>query len=115
MAQPGETEVPVKITIDPEDINRKIVEAIANSLVGEHVIKSIEQALAPYGRSVIQNAIDSEIQVQVRQLAREMIREPGELRDNIIAAINLKLTAERIDEIATNFVTELGKITARDV
>lgn len=108
--------IPMHVSIDHEAVTRQVTEAILKSALGAKIEKAVNDALQERygGRSVVDNAIASEIESQTRIIARETLRE-GPSRDLIAEKLTAALSDEAISKIVEKFVHQLGLITADDI
>lgn len=108
----------IQVSLDTEAVQRQLVEAILGSTLGDKIQEAVNRALAAqgYGRgNVIDQAVEAEVHEQVRFRCRELIREPGPIRDLLENRLREALAPEALDKIAKAFVTDLGLITKDDM
>lgn len=106
-----------EVKLDANAVQKQIVASIIESSLGEKIAEAIEKSLkTPYlGKNVIEQALEQEVVEQVRIRCRELIREPGEVRDQIEQSLKEAMTPVAIDLIVSKFVHDLGLITAEDI
>jgi len=91
----------IKVNIDAEAMQAQLVKAIAESAIGAHIEKAINEALTRGqgygGKTLVQQAVEGAVFDIIRTIASQ---EVGKRREEIAAVISEKLTTEALEKLS---------------
>lgn len=85
----------LKVDFKPEDINKAIAEAVAQSLIGQEVERVIKAKVAELSKSY-NNPIESVVAQMIQQMIRDVINE--KYKEQLKAYISEQLTEQATQE-----------------